>query len=72
MEELVQQIISKTGISEANARSAIDSVVNFLKAKLPGPIAGQLDGALGSAGSALGNVDLGSISSGLGGLFGKK
>lgn len=72
MEELIQQIVSKTGISEASARSAIETVVGFLKAKLPGPIAGQLDSALSSAGSALGNVDLGNITSGLGGLFGKK
>lgn len=72
MEELVQQIVSKTGISEASARSAIETVVNFLKAKLPGPLASQIDSALGSAGSALGSVDLGSITSGLGGLFGKK
>lgn len=72
MDELIQQIISKTGISEANARSAVETVVNFLKTKLPAPLAGQIDGALGSAGSALGGVDLGSISSGIGGLFGKK
>lgn len=72
MEELIQQVIAKTGISEASARGAIETVVNFLKAKLPGPLAGQVDSALSSAGGALGNVDLGSISSGLGGLFGKK
>lgn len=72
MEDLIQQIVAKTGISEANARSAVETVVNFLKAKLPGPLAGQVDSALGSASGALGGVDLGSISSGLGGLFGKK
>lgn len=72
MDELIQQITSKTGISEANARSAIETVVNFLKTKLPAPLAGQLDGALGSAGSALGGLDVGNITSGIGGLFGKK
>lgn len=72
MEELIQQIVSKTGISESNARSAIETVVNFLKTKLPAPLAGQVDAALGSAGSALGNVDLGNIGSSIGGLFGKK
>lgn len=72
MEELIQQIVSKTGISESNARSAIETVANFLKAKLPAPLAGQVDSALGSAGGAIGSVDLGSISSGIGGLFGKK
>jgi hypothetical protein len=72
MEELIQQIVSKTGISESNARSAIETVANFLKTKLPGPLAGQVDSALGTAGGALGGVDLGNISSGIGGLFGKK
>lgn len=72
MEELIQQVVSKTGISADHARTAIETVVTFLKAKLPAPIAGQVDSALGSAGSALGNVDIGSISSGIGGLFGKK
>jgi hypothetical protein len=72
MEELIQQIVSKTGISESNARSAIETVVNFLKTKLPAPLAGQVDAALGSAGGALGNVDLGNIGSSIGGLFGKK
>ncbi|MCY1006284.1 hypothetical protein OV079_12075 [Nannocystis pusilla] len=72
MEELIQQIVSKTGISESNARSAIETVANFLKTKLPAPLAGQVDAALGSAGGALGNVDLGNIGSSIGGLFGKK
>ncbi|MCY0985870.1 hypothetical protein OV203_01925 [Nannocystis sp. ILAH1] len=72
MEELIQQIVSKTGISESNARSAIETVTNFLKTKLPAPLAGQVDAALGSAGGALGNVDLGNIGSSIGGLFGKK
>lgn len=72
MEDLIQQIVAKTGISEANARSAIETVVNFLKTKLPAPLAGQVDSALSSAGGALGGVDLGNITSGLGGLFGKK
>jgi hypothetical protein len=72
MDELIQQIISKTGISEANARSAVETVVNFLKTKLPAPLAGQIDGALSSAGGAIGGLDVGNITSGLGGLFGKK
>ena len=72
MEELVKQIVAKTGISEAQARSAADTVVGFLKAKLPESIGGHLAAALGSAASALGGVDLGSVAQGLGGLFGKK
>src|SRR5690606_30479306 len=47
MEELIQQVVSRTGISADNARSAVDTVITFLKAKLPAPIAGQLDSVLG-------------------------
>ena len=72
MDELIKQIVSKTGINEDQARSAADTVLGFLKAKLPESIGGHLDSALGSAAGALGNVDLGSVSGALGGLFGKK
>jgi uncharacterized protein (DUF2267 family) len=78
MDELIKQVAAKTGIGEDKARTAVETVVNFLKAKLPAPIAAHLDTALGAAGSALGNVDLGSVAQaaqsipGLGGLLGKK
>ena len=73
MEELIKIVVQKSGISEAQARSAVETVVGFLKSKLPAPLASQLDGALGAAGGALGKVDLGGLASGaLGGLFGKK
>lgn len=72
MDELVKQIVNKTGISEDQARSAADTVVGFLKAKLPAAVSGHLDSALGSAAGALGSVDIGAVTSSLGGLFGKK
>lgn len=72
MEELVKLVSSKVGISDAQARSAVETVVAFLKAKLPAPIAGHVESALGAAGSGLGNVDLGGLAGSLGGMFGKK
>lgn len=72
MDELINQIVAKTGINEAQARSAAETVVGFLKDKLPAAVSGHLDSVLGSAAGALGNVDLGSVTSSLGGLFGKK
>lgn len=72
MEELIKQIVSKTGISEDQARNAATTVIGFLKGKLPESIGSHLDSALGSAAGALGNVDLGAVTSSLGGLFGKK
>ena len=65
MDELVKLVSSKTGISEAQAKTAVETVIGFLKKKLPAPIAGQIDGIL--AGGQLGNIE-----KGLGGLLGKK
>ena len=64
MEELVKLVVEKTGISEEQARGAITTVVNFLKEKLPAPIAGQIDGLLSGSG-------INDALKGLGGLFGK-
>jgi len=54
MDELVELIIKKTGIPKATAEQVVEIVVDFLKKKLPEPIAGSLDNLLeGDAGSNL-------------------
>ena len=68
MDELVKLVSEKAGIPEEAARQAVETVIGFLKEKLPAPIAGQIDGILQ-------NVDLGqagNLLSGLGGLLGKR
>lgn len=68
MEELVKQVAAKTGISEDQARTAVTTVVGFLKNKLPAPIASQLDGVIsGESSSASGG--LGDLASKAGGIF---
>lgn len=62
MDELVKLVSQKTGISEDQARQAVTVVVNFLKERLPAPIAGQVDGVLNNSG----------VAGALGGLFGGK
>jgi len=58
----------KTGISEDQARSAVNTVAGFLKEKLPAPLAGQIDNVLSGAG---GMTDkLGDVAGKVGGLFG--
>ena len=69
MEELVKLVSEKTGLSQDMAKTAVDTVVGFLKDKLPDPIAGQIDAVLGGAGDV---SDLGNVTQSLGGLFGKK
>ena len=46
MDELIKQVVSKTGISEDQARTAVTTVLGFVKDKLPAPIASQIDNAI--------------------------
>ena len=46
MNELISVIVQKTGISQENAQKAVQVTVDFLKSKLPGPIAVQLNSFL--------------------------
>ncbi len=66
MEELYNLVVQKTGLPKEQAKMAVDVVVDFIKKKLPAPIAGQVDAVLGGKG------DLGNAADMLGGLFGKK
>ena len=66
MEELVKQVAQRTGISEDNARTAVTTVLGFLKDKLPAPIAGQIDNVVSGGGEGGG---LGEIGSAVGGLL---
>lgn len=58
MDELVALVSQKAGLSEAQARTAIQTVVDFLKQKLPAPLAGQIEPLLnsGQAASAAGGL----------------
>jgi hypothetical protein len=66
MNELVNMIVKKTGIPAATAQTVVTMVVDYLKQKLPAPIAGQIDGLLSGAGNVQNAENM------LGGLFGKK
>ncbi len=66
MDELVKLVAEKTGIPEKTARQAVEIVINYLKEKLPAPIAAQIDNALKKGSSS------GDISSNLGNLLGSK
>jgi len=58
MNELVQQVCQRTGLPEDKASEAVNTVISYLKQKLPGPIGSQIDSALegGGIGGALGSV----------------
>ena len=67
MDELVKMVAEKTGLSNEMAKTAVDTVVGFLKDKLPAPIANQIDSVLGGEVE----TDLGGIAQTLGGVLGK-
>jgi len=46
MDELVQVVMEKTRLPEDQARQAVETVIDFLKERLPKPLAGQVDAAL--------------------------
>lgn len=73
MDELIKRIVEKTGLPEDKARAAAETAIGFLKEKLPAPIAGQIDNALGSSAAATA-VDKASDAIGgiTGGMFGGK
>ena len=54
-EQVINLIVKKTGISQENAEKAVLVVFDFLKTKLPAPIASQVDSFL-NTGTVSANV----------------
>jgi hypothetical protein len=65
VDDLIKQIVDKTGISVEQAKTAAESVIAFIKAKLP-TMGGDVDGLFSGQ---LPSMD--DVKSKLGGLFGK-
>ena len=63
MEELIKQVSERAGISEEQARSAVETVAGFLKERVPAPYNTYVDSFLSGEGG-------GGLLGSLGGLFG--
>ncbi len=76
MNELIQRLIDRTGLPEEKAMMAADTVLGFLKEKLPGPVGAQIDGLMNGGGSGGNDGSFAdkaaSMGSNLGGMFGGK
>ena len=73
MEELLKMLQEKVNLSPDQAKKAIETVMGFLKDKLPGPIGDQVSKLLGGGdGEGGAGGALGGIGEKLGGMFGKK
>ena len=67
MDELVKLLGQKFGLKDDTAKQVVTTVAEFLKKKLPAPLASQIDSLL-----AGGKPDLQGLAKGLGGLLGGK
>ena len=68
MDELIKQVVSKTGISEEQSCTAVTTVLGFVKDRLPAPIASQIENAMTGEGGGVGGT-LGDLASKAGGLL---
>jgi len=68
MEELINQVSEKAGISQDQARAAVETVAGFLKERIPAPYNKYVDSFLGADGGGEG----GGMADMLGGMFGGK
>jgi hypothetical protein len=66
MNELIEQLKSRVGLDDSKANSAAQTVLEFLKQRLPAPIASQVETALKGGGTMEGMKDA------LGGVLGKR
>ena len=67
MDELVELVAKKAGISESQAQTAVETVMGFLKEKLPEPLAGQVESVL--EGGDISGIE--GLAGSVGGLFKK-
>ena len=70
MDELIKTVVSKTNLSEESVRKVVDEVVAFLKAKLPAPLAAQVDNMFKMIDANDDGNIVDDLAKGLGGLFG--
>lgn len=68
MEELIKTLTAKVGISESQAKSAVETVVSFLKDKLPAGIGSQVESFIKGGASSAGDIIEG-LKDKAGGLF---
>jgi hypothetical protein len=70
MNELIEQVKSRVGLNDQQANSAVQTVIGFLKQRLPSPIASQLDGAISGSASQGGMME--GAKDKIGDMLGKK
>ena len=72
MEELIRRVSERAGISEDQARSAVQTVAEFAKEKVPAPYNSYIDKYLGGSDDGGQGGGLGGFADKISGMFGKK
>ena len=75
MEELIRQVSERAGISEDQARTAVQTVAEFAKQKVPAPYNSYIDKYLGGRSGGSGTSEgggLGDLAGKVGSMFGNK
>jgi hypothetical protein len=67
IDEIVKEVVKKTGLPADKAKVVVELVIDLLKQKLPEPVADQIDAAVSGKGA-----DLDAATGMIGSLFGKK
>jgi len=68
MESIIKMVCEKTGISESQAKTAVETVVSFLKDKMPGGIGAQVESFVNGGTGSLGDL-AGGLKDKVGGVF---
>ena len=71
VDELINLVSQRTGIAPDKAQIAIQTVVGFLKERLPAPIAAEVDAFMSGNGGGM-TGDIGSLAKGIEGMFGNR
>jgi hypothetical protein len=56
MDQLIDQLVDKVGLTRDQAQQSVEAVEAFLKDKLPADVMGQIDGAIGAVGDMAGDA----------------
>ncbi len=70
MDSIVRMVSEKAGISESQAKLAVDTVTSFLKDKMPGGLGSQVETFMKGGAGSLGDLS-GGLKDKVGGMFGK-
>lgn len=71
MEQIIKMVSEKTGISNDQAKMAVETVVGFLKDKMPAGIGSQVESFIKGGTGSVADAAMDGLKDKIGGIFGK-